>query len=204
MKTIFAFDLDGTITLKETLPELAKDLGRADEFAAITQKTVAGLIPFAESFAERVNILREVPLKRAREIMAAIPLNCDIAAFITAHSDICAVVTGNIDLWAAPVVAKLNCPLYSSTGFIDSDGKVRLKSIIDKAQIVRRLAATPARVVAVGDGAGDIAMLKAADFAIAYAGIHTPPPALAKTADCIVDDGKELRDILEKFFIKSF
>ena len=43
---IFAFDLDGTVTLEETLPLLAKELGLADEMSLLTSLMMAGKVAF--------------------------------------------------------------------------------------------------------------------------------------------------------------
>ncbi len=199
MNTIFAFDFDGTLTMRETLPELAKELGRADEFAAITKNTVAGNIPFVESFAARVAVLSAIPLTRARAIMAAIPLNDDIVAFVKERSANCVVVTGNLDLWVAPVIRRLGCAFFSSAGVVEEEGGIRITRYVDKAAVIEKLRQKGAYVVAVGDGAGDLAMLNAADFAVAYAGVHEPPAALIRIADFVAPDGRTLCRRLKEF-----
>ena len=50
MDTIYAFDLDGTITLDETLPLLAKELDLWDEMRILTELTLEGKIHFFQSF----------------------------------------------------------------------------------------------------------------------------------------------------------
>ena len=53
----FLFDLDGTVTSKETLPIIAEHFGVQDQIAELTHHTVQGNVPFVESFIRRVNIL---------------------------------------------------------------------------------------------------------------------------------------------------
>jgi phosphoserine phosphatase len=55
--TVFIFDLDGTITSKETLPEIAKHFSVTEEMEQLTHETIQGNIPFVESFIKRVHIL---------------------------------------------------------------------------------------------------------------------------------------------------
>lgn len=53
----FLFDLDGTVTSKETLPIIAEHFGVQDQIAELTHHIVQGNVPFVESFIRRVNIL---------------------------------------------------------------------------------------------------------------------------------------------------
>lgn len=49
----FLFDLDGTVTSKETLPIIAEHFGVQDQIAELTHHTVQGNVPFVESFIRR-------------------------------------------------------------------------------------------------------------------------------------------------------
>ena len=79
---IFLFDLDATITRKEILPELAGKLRKEAEMKELTERTMQGEIPFERSFLERVNILKEVPVSVAREMIREIPVHEELAQFI--------------------------------------------------------------------------------------------------------------------------
>ena len=196
-KTVFAFDLDGTITAEESLPALAKAADCQAKITELTRLTVAGAIPFAESFARRVELLRHIPVNVAQNVMANLALNEEVVAFIKENRERCVIVTGNLDLWAAPVAAVLGCPMFSSTGSETAEG-LKVTSIIDKGSVIKNLRRT-AKVIAAGDGAGDVPMLQAADFGIAFAGLHEPPPSLVAVADVVATDGKTLYNILQKF-----
>ena len=193
---IFAFDFDGTVTLRESLPVLAECAGCAREIAAITRQTVAGEIPFAESFARRVKLLGALPLSVAQKVMIDLPLDEDIVNYIRRRRENCVIVTGNLDLWLTPVIDKLGCRFFSSEGILDERGRTQIKRIIDKGAVISRLK-REGKVVAVGDGAGDTAMLRAADFAVAFAGVNEPPQMLVDAADMKVRSGKELCRVLD-------
>ena len=45
----FLFDLDGTVTSKETLPIIAEHFGVQDQIAELTHHTVQGNVPFVAS-----------------------------------------------------------------------------------------------------------------------------------------------------------
>src|SRR3954447_23497974 len=83
----FLFDLDGTITRQEILPEIASAVGLQDEIAALTRRTMAGELPFASSLRRRVEILRQVPVSDVRRIIAGVDIDPYIAAFLVEHRD---------------------------------------------------------------------------------------------------------------------
>lgn len=190
-QTRYAFDLDGTITLRELLPAIAEECGLGREMALLTRLTMDGAMDFAASFRLRFAMLRAVPLEVVRRIASSIPLDRHIASFIAENADHCAVVTGNLDCWIAPITEKLGCAVYCSRSEI-RDGSLRLQSILDKGEAVRHMAATGAKVIAVGDAANDVPMFRAAHKAIAYAGLRRPPQSLADVADHVAHDAAEM------------
>lgn len=197
-RTRFAFDLDGTVTMVEILPLLARELGLRAEMAELTRRTMDGEIDFVQSFTRRFSMLRAVPVARVREITAAVPLDPDIEKFITANADRCAIVTGNLDIWIEPLIARLKCPAYCSVAAKGPDGPV-LSSILDKERAVRDMAASGDRIVATGDGANDIPMFRAADVSVAYGGVREPSDMVKAEADRVLRDGPSLCAFLSRF-----
>ena len=195
--TRLAFDLDGTVTMRELLPTLAEELGLSREITHLTRLAMDGGIDFAASFQLRFAMLRTLPLTTVHRIADAIPLDPHMAAFIKRHSGHCAIVTGNLDVWIEPIVAKLGCAVYSSRS-ITRDGKLEIARIMDKAEAVQDMARTGARVVAIGDAANDIPMFKAAHIAIAYAGLRKLPQALINVTDRVEDDPAALCRLLQE------
>lgn len=193
----FAFDLDGTVTRAETLPLLAEELDLAEEMKLLTDLTLSGKIPFARSFRMRYLILRNIPLKRIQEIMDAVPLDEKISAFIRANKDDCAIVTGNLDCWIEPIVAKLGCKSFSSTGERGADNFPVLKNILDKSAAIRELKKISDRVIAVGESFNDVPMFEEAHISVAYGGVHKPVSAAISVSDYVVYDGGALCRLLE-------
>ena len=62
--TKFIFDLDGTITKEETLPLIARHFKVEGKIEELTRATVAGEVPFIESFIQRVDILGKLPVSK--------------------------------------------------------------------------------------------------------------------------------------------
>ena len=195
--TKFVFDLDGTITKVETLPLIASELGLADEMKLLTDLTLSGQIPFDKSFKLRYLVLRNVPLKKIRDIMSTVELDEEISAFVAEHKKNCAVVTGNLDCWIAPIVDKLGCESFSSTSELDANNSPVLKKILDKGAAIRELKKTCDKIVAVGESFNDVSMFEAADVSIAFGGVHKPVDAAISVADYVVFDSGALCRLLK-------
>lgn len=72
--THVAFDLDGTLTTAELLPELARRLGRSDEMTRLTDQAMRGLVPFTESFLHRTQLLEGLGREAFDEVVRSIPI----------------------------------------------------------------------------------------------------------------------------------
>jgi HAD superfamily phosphoserine phosphatase-like hydrolase len=187
VRTAFCFDLDGTITSRELLPAIASELGLSEEMALLTSLTIRGLIPFESSFRLRCGILRQIPVSRVREIVADIPLDPVLEAFIRQNHERCAVVTGNLDIWVKDMVAGLDCAWFSSRGTVASDWLESVSSVLSKDQAVKTLRAQGFdRVVAIGDGFNDLPMFEAADIGVAFGGVHPPVSEVIQLARYVV------------------
>ncbi len=198
--TTFAFDLDGTVTRAEILPVIARELGLEGEMALLTRLTLDGTLRFEESFKLRVQILRGVPVSRVQRIVADVPLDPEIEAFIRARRDRCALVTGNLDCWIAPVVRRLGCESYSSSAATEGDELTGIRAIQNKSRAVRALRRrrgdAGATVVAVGESTNDLPMFEEADVGVAFGGVHDPVPALVEISDYVAYESRALCQLL--------
>ena len=194
---LFAFDLDSTVTRCELLPLLAREVGLENEMAALTEACMQSGADFAPGFAARVELLRAIPLDRARRIAAAVPLNGRIAAFLRANGPRCRILTGNLDVWIADLIASLGMTgrcLCSKASFRDNR-LLCVETALDKGRAALEL---PRPFVAIGDGSNDVPLLRAADLAIAFAGSRTPSEEVRRAADVVLSDEGTLCDLLEQ------
>lgn len=178
-RPFFCLDLDGTLTTEEILPRIAAELGIGAQMAELTASAMAGDEPFEISLRRRTEMLRALPVSRVQEIVAGVPLDEPLLEFVRGHADRCAVVTGNLDVWIAPLLARIGVPFFCSTARVEGDRLLGLSRVLRKAAACASL---PRPLVAVGDGNNDVEMLEAADVGIAYGGVHPPAESLLDVA----------------------
>ena len=192
----FLFDLDGTITRQEILPEIARAIGVEDEIAELTARTMAGEFPFESSLRRRVEVLSAVPVSRVREIVAGIEIDPHIEAFLRENRDRCTIVTGNLDVWIAGLVARLGVPCRSSIAHVRGDRLLGLRHVLDKAVVAREFSGP---ICSIGDGYNDLGLMAAADLGVAYGGVHAPAPGLLEVASHAIFDPQTLCRLLSEW-----
>lgn len=195
---IFLFDLDGTITQRETLPIIAKYFNIEDQINDLTIDTVNGNLPFMESFIQRVNILGELPISKINRILKEVELFLDIISFIEKNSNQCAIITGNIDVWIEGLLKRIKCRHYTSKGMVENDSIIKLTSILKKEDIVKKYQAEGKTVVVVGDGNNDMEAMRLSDISIACGLVHYPSTSILTIADYCVFDEKALCRLLSQ------
>jgi phosphoserine phosphatase len=196
MRQAYCFDLDGTLTSEEILPQIAKEIGLFEEIATLTRATMEGLLPFENSFRLRVRLLSEVPISVVCRIVSEIPIQPELLSFINENSADCYVVSGNLDVWLKGLQDKLNCKVFSSKAEWKEDQLLGVKKIINKSDAIKELRSNYDRIIAIGDGMNDSPMFDAADICIAYGGVHDPVETLIKMADFVTYHPKGLVNIL--------
>lgn len=182
----FLFDLDGTVTAKETLPIISEHFGCSDIISELTTKTVQGNVPFIESFIRRVNILGQYSVKETNELLTEVPLYSGVADFIRKHSEDCIIVTGNLTCWCEGLFKKIGCQCYGSEAQVEGDRVVKLKTILRKEQIVDQYKALGETVVFIGDGNNDLEAMRHANISIAAGLTHNPAQSLMSICDYVI------------------
>ena len=84
---IFLFDLDSTVTKQEILPTISKRLGIYERMSELTESTMRGEIPFKQSFLQRVELLKDVPVSEVNEMVSRIQLNNHLVDSIQKNHD---------------------------------------------------------------------------------------------------------------------
>ena len=194
----FIFDLDGTITTKETLPIISNHFGVNDEISKLTKQTIKGDIPFIESFIKRVHILGNLPVSEINNLLADVPLSIAIIKFIQEHKQECIIATGNFNGWIENLADKIGCQYFSSDGIVEHNKIVKLTHILKKEDVVNRFKTQGESVIFIGDGNNDVAAMNDADISIACGLIHEPAKSVLSVADYAVFDERALCRLLKQ------
>jgi phosphoserine phosphatase len=182
-KRLLVADLESTIIENEMLEELAEPLGLREHVAEITRRAMNGEIEFVAAVEERVALLEGLPERALAEAATRIRIMPGAAALVRtmrASGATCALVSGGFRAFSAPIRDALGFDLDVANALEVRNGHLtgRLVPPIQgreaKLATLKRLAAEGGlgleAALAVGDGANDLPMLKAAGLGVAYHG----------------------------------
>lgn len=194
---IFLFDLDSTVTKQEILPTISKGLGIYERMSELTESTMRGEIPFKQSFLQRVELLKDVPVSEVNEMVSRIQLNNHLVDFIQKNHDRCHIVTGNLDVWIDGVIRKLGMErnTFCSKAIVKNDYIEDVFNIVDKNAVIGQMVLP---FVAIGDGNNDAEMIEAAEVGIGYGGVREIAPAVLACASHAIYDEEKLVEFLER------
>ncbi len=180
-KAVLVADMDCTIITAETLDELAAFAGVKEEVAALTTRAMNGEMDFAVALHERVALLKGLKLSALEETwkkMRYMPGAKTLVATMNAFGATTALISGGFSFFTARVAQELGFATHRAN-ILRDDGAALTgaveEPILDKAAKLAALAEFAeargvklAATLAVGDGANDLPMLKAAGLGIAY------------------------------------
>ena len=194
---IFLFDLDSTVTKQEILPTISKRPGIYERMSELTESTMRGEIPFKQSFLQRVELLKDVPVSEVNEMVSRIQLNNHLVDFIQKNHDRCHIVTGNLDVWIDGVIRKLGMErnTFCSKAIVKNDYIEDVFNIVDKNAVIGQMVLP---FVAIGDGNNDAEMIEAAEVGIGYGGVREIAPAVLACASHAIYDEEKLVEFLER------
>lgn len=197
-KRLIVADLESTLIENEMLDELAELIGVKDKVAEVTRRAMNGEIDFAEALKSRVALFSGLPeatlVKAAQKIRLTQGARTLIAT-ARAHGARVALVTGGFAYFVRHVQSMLTFDAVIANDLVVEGGrltgKVREPIVTKdgKEAALRRLATEQGvpltETLAVGDGANDLPMLKAAGLGVAF---HAKP-VVVKEIDNRIDFG---------------
>ncbi|WP_418646705.1 phosphoserine phosphatase SerB [Thauera butanivorans] len=194
---LFVTDMDSTLINIECIDEIADMQGLKAQVAEITEAAMQGEIDFRESLTRRVSLLAGLPESALEEVYVhRLQLNPGAERLMKGMQRAgirTMLVSGGFTYFTERLKQRLGFDHAHANELEVADGRLTgrvLGGIVDgeaKAHHLLRvrdaLGLQPQQVIAAGDGANDIPMLKAAGFGVAF---H-PKPALRQVADCCIE-----------------
>lgn len=156
-----------------------------------------GEVPFKQSFLQRVELLKNIPVSQVQDIVAHIELNERLVEFMDKHKNRSYIVTGNLDVWIDGLIDKLGMGknVFCSRALTDGDYVQDVFNIVDKDAVIRQMVLP---FVAVGDGNNDAEMIEAAEVGIGYGGVRPVAPSVLECATHVAYQEDRLVDFLNK------
>ncbi|UNX56072.1 phosphoserine phosphatase SerB [Georgenia sp. TF02-10] len=192
---LVVLDVDSTLITAEVIELLAEHAGTRAEVAAVTERAMRGELDFAASLRARVGTLAGLDAGVLGAVRAAVTLSPgarELVAAVHAAGGRVGVVSGGFGEVVGPLAAELGLDHWVANTLEVSDGRLTGRTtgpVVDRAAKEQHLRAWAAedgvgldRVVAVGDGANDLDMLRAARLGVAYCA----KPVVQEQADAAV------------------
>lgn len=186
---LLVMDVDSTLIPVEVIEKLAAHAGVEAEVEAITTAAMRGELDFSESLARRVGMLQGLPVSVISEVADSIEFSPGAEHLVDAvHSagGAVGVVSGGFHEVVDVLAERLGIDHVLANRLEVADGVLTGRTqgeVIDGTVKERTLREWSARhagpSVAIGDGANDILMVRAADLGLAYCA----KPALNEAAD---------------------
>lgn len=197
-KRLLVADMDSTMVTGETLDELADFAGIKAHISAITARAMNGEIGFEAALRERVGLLKDLPedcLAKTWERIEFTPGAQALVRTMKAHGAYAVLVSGGFKFFTSKVRDICGFDRDIANELIVEGGRLTGRvgdTIIGREAKLATLNATAAQLgitpdlaVAVGDGANDLDMLRAAGLGVAF---HAKP-VVAAEARVRVDHG---------------
>jgi phosphoserine phosphatase len=178
---LLVFDMDSTFIEIEVIDELARRHGVGESVAKVTEAAMRGELDFAESLISRVACLKGLSESAIHDICISLPLSKGVEKLV----DLChaenikiAIVSGGFTPFVSYLKNTLNLHRVKANALEVESGALTgnvLGAIVDaqsKAEFVEELmeelAISREQVMAIGDGANDLAMMQKSGFSLAY------------------------------------
>jgi phosphoserine phosphatase len=189
-KRLLIADMDSTIINCECLDELADMAGLKQTVSAITERAMKGEIEFAGALRERTGLLKGLKLEALervwRERIRLNPGAKALVATMKANGARTLLVSSGFTYFSARVAEAAGFDDHQSNVLLDDGealtGAAHEPIVGREAKLIRleaeiaSLGIDAAEVLAVGDGANDLAMIERAGLGVAY---HAKPVVAA-------------------------
>ncbi len=180
-KRMLVADMDSTVVGQESIDEMAELKGVRAEVAALTERAMLGELDFESSLRQRMRLLAGMTgaeLQRVLDERIALSAGArTLVQTMKAHGAHTVLASAGFTFFTEAVAAQAGFAASRGNVLLWEDGRISgvaepvLGPGAKLAALKEEAAAhgiSPAEVVAVGDGANDLAMLSAAGLGVAY------------------------------------
>ena len=181
-KMLLVADMDSTIIQQECIDEMADMLGIKDKIAAITERAMRGELKFEDALNERLGLLTGLAEAKLQQVfderIVLMPGAKTLLATMKANGAFTALVSGGFTFFTSRIRDTVGFHVDHSNVLGIAQGKLTGKVVDPILGKEAKLAALqrytteksldPAATLAVGDGANDLDMVKAAGLGVAY------------------------------------
>ncbi|MDO6428503.1 phosphoserine phosphatase SerB [Thalassotalea sp. 1_MG-2023] len=194
---LLVMDMDSTTIEIECIDEIAVLAGVGEQVAEVTERAMQGELDFAQSLHQRVATLANAPESILAEVVKDIPLMAGLTTLVDtlkAHKWRVAIASGGFTYFADHLQQRLGLDAAHANVLEIVDNKLTgnvIGDVVDaqaKAECLVQLADTfnvkATQTVAMGDGANDLVMMKAAHLGVAF---HAKP-IVVKQADTTINN----------------
>ena len=182
---LILMDMDSTAIQIECIDEIARLAGVGEQVSVVTAAAMQGKLEFADSLRNRVALLKDAPISILDAVAANMPLMPGLTLLVDGAKAAgwkVAIASGGFTRFAGKLQQDLGLDHIEANN-LETAGEVLtgqvLGRIVDakvKAETLQllqtRYGIGSAQTVAIGDGANDLPMLKAAGLGVA---IHAKP-----------------------------
>ncbi|MEN9410369.1 MAG: phosphoserine phosphatase SerB [Pseudomonadota bacterium] len=209
-KRLLLADMDSTMIQQECIDELADEAGVGARVAEITRRAMNGELDFEAALRERVGLLKGLPVavidRVIRDRITLMPGGPALVATMRARGAYAALVSGGFTAFTARIAEVLGFD-ENRANTLNSEGdflagtvgepilgkQAKVDALVD---ICARLGVPESAVMAVGDGANDLGMLKRAGAGVA---LHAKP-VVAAECDIRINHG----DLSALLFVQGY
>ena len=206
--SLVAFDFDGTLADSEMLDRLAARHGVGSEVAAITERAMNGELSYGESLRERARLVEGLSSATAAELYESVRLREGAGDLLAALRDAGVRVVVFTGGFRPGVDAALDAAGVSVDRVVGNrllEGEDGLTGRVDGPLVdgtkddalhdaCGEFEVAVGETVAVGDGANDVPMLRAAGLGVGF----DPKPAVREHCDVVVSSMAELEGVLRE------